>query len=395
MKPLLSNLALITFFLSSCSASDTILVTVQNPSDFIRKEVVSVQHDDLKPLLNNRKESGILIRKKNHKEYVVTQWIDYNRDGQPDELLFQAEVGPNGTVAYEILWVDDAFNKQPKSEVTTYSRFVPERTDDYTWENDKVAFRTYGPEAQRLVEANEPGGTLSSGIDLWFKKVSYSIIDEWYKQNLKKAGYYHVDHGEGYDPYHVGKSRGTGGLGVWLSDSLLVSKNFTQYRTLATGPLRTVFELDYEPWSDYNIQETKRISLDIGSNFSKFEVSLHSSGQVPNYTIGITRHNKKGQITLDAAKGTFSHWEEIDSSFVGEGIVIHPLVIKDAFSYESKVPDQSQILIVTDPVQSKIIYYAGFAWTRSGQISNKEDWNALLKLQAERVQNPLLVKTGL
>ena len=30
-------------------------------------------------------------------------------------------------------------------ETVTYARFVPERSDDFAFENDKVAFRIYGP----------------------------------------------------------------------------------------------------------------------------------------------------------------------------------------------------------------------------------------------------------
>ena len=40
-----------------------------------------------------------------------------------------------------------------------FSRIVPERIDDYTWENDKVAFRTYGPAAQSLVEGGKKGAS--------------------------------------------------------------------------------------------------------------------------------------------------------------------------------------------------------------------------------------------
>ena len=31
----------------------------------------------------------------------------------------------------------------------TYARFVPEREDDFAWENDLVAFRAYGPAMRR------------------------------------------------------------------------------------------------------------------------------------------------------------------------------------------------------------------------------------------------------
>jgi len=39
-----------------------------------------------------------------------------------------------------------------KSFITSYSGFVPKRTDYYTWENDRVAFRIYGFGAMHMVE---------------------------------------------------------------------------------------------------------------------------------------------------------------------------------------------------------------------------------------------------
>ncbi len=241
------------------------------------------------------------------------------------------------------------------------------------------------------MEEGKEGGTLSSGIDLWLKKVNYSIIDSWYTKNVTAPGYYHIEHGEGYDPYHVGSSRGTGGTGIWEKDSLHISKNYTKYRLIATGPLRTIFELDYAPWSKYGVTETKRISLDLGSNFSKFENTISSSNPIPNYTIGITLHKENGTVNIDTQKGIFRHWEPIDNSFVGEGIVIDPKVVKSEMDYRSKAVDQSQILIETAPKNNILTYYAGFAWTGSGQVQSVKDWDVMLEKQAQIIQNPLLV----
>ena len=52
------------------------------------------------------------------------------------------------------------------------ARFVPERKDDFAFENDKVAFRIYGP---TLRDSKE-----NSGVDCWVKRVDYPIIDKWY-----------------------------------------------------------------------------------------------------------------------------------------------------------------------------------------------------------------------
>lgn len=367
-------------------------IVIQNKLHFDRiDEVVSINLKDSKVFPGIKNYNDLLIKDEKEK-LLVTQLIDNNLDGTPDELLFQATVPALSKVTYTVFTNTKDSQKRPTATLTTYARFVPERIDDFAWENDKVAFRTYGPEAQRLVDEGKQGGTLSSGIDIWLKKVDYSIINSWYAQNVKAPGYYHIEHGEGYDPYHVGYSRGTGGTGIWEKDSLYTSKNFQKYKVIAKGPLRTVFELEYPSWSKYGVKETKRVSLDLGSNFSKFENKISSVSKIPNYTIGITLHQEKGKINIEAKKGIFRHWEPMDDSYVGEGIIIDPKVVKSAFDHRSKAVDQSQILIVTKPKNNTSVYYAGFAWVKSGQVESVQDWDALLEKQAQLIQSPLSVK---
>jgi hypothetical protein len=64
-------------------------------------------------------------------------------------------------------------------------------------------------------------------------------------------------------------------------------------------------------------KETKRISLDLGSNFSKFESTFEAEKKVPNYTIGITLHKNEGEAKLNDKEGYYLHWEKIDDAFVG------------------------------------------------------------------------------
>jgi hypothetical protein len=368
-------------------------IKVMNPLAIDRSaETVEIAREDLKNLPDGFNPEHLLLKDAATKEPMLCQWLDYDLDGKPDELIFQVDIKAEGQKNVMLIRDKKGALKQPQSERTTFSRFVPERIDDYAWENDRVAFRTYGPEAQRLVEEKLPGGTLSSGIDLWLKRVPYPVIHKWYTKNTEIAGYYHIDHGEGYDPYHVGTSRGTGGAGVWIRDTLLAGKNFIRYRSIATGPIRTVFELDYAPWSDYGIAETKRISLDLGANFSRFEVRLNAAQAPPNYTLGITLHDGKGEPALNEKEGWFRHWEPIDDSFVGEGIVLDPALLARAFVHRTSKPDQSQLLISTSPRDGRLTYYAGFAWLKSGQIGSMADWEAMLRHKAQCIAHPLEVK---
>ena len=362
-------------------------ISVSNDLDFDRNEIVSF---DAKNLLDKFEKAAIdyiLITDSTGKT-IRHQWLDYDKDGTPEEFLFMAKVAAHKTSHYKI--ISDSSFAMPEKEAVAYSRFVPERTDDYAWENDKVAFRTYGPTGQKEALEGVEGSTLSSGIDIWLKRTNKSIINKWYAEHVKNPGYYHTDHGEGYDPYHVGNSRGLGGLGVFENDSLYVSQNFVEYKTIASGPLKTIFELSYAPWDPYNVKETKRISLALGSHFSKFEISIEAEDGIPNYATGITLHNNQGEYEIDKEEGWIMHWERIDDAQVGEGIVMKPAVIDSAFAYTSKFPDQSNLLVTTTP-KSPFTYYAGFAWEKSGDVSSKEDWIEIIKKQAKIIASPLKV----
>lgn len=370
-------------------AQKTLKVTVTNPSSFNRQEVVNIKISSIAKFLKGKQEKDIRIVSKKSNKPQILQWLDNEGDGQNDELLFYVNISSKSS---EIFTLEE--NKsiaQPEISVTTYSRFVPERTDDYTWENDKVAFRTYGPDAQKRTEEHRENGTLSSGIDLWLKRTNKSIINSWYKGYEKDPMYYHKDRGEGYDPYHVGGSRGTGGTGIWENDSLLVSKNFVSYRKIAEGPLRTVFELMYNPYSSYNVIEKKRISLNLGSNFSRFEVSYQSNKVLPNYTVGISLHENKGNTEVFKDEGIFAHHETIDGVYLGEGIVVLPQYVQNAIVNKSKAKDQSNLLVLTKPT-GKITYFAGFAWGTGGQASTSAEWIQILKKQAEIIAHPLILK---
>lgn len=363
-------------------------IQVKNTLDFTRNEVVSVPVSQLKSFLSKNKEGDLRIN--DHQNNVLPiQWIDYDNDGKNDELLFLAAVEAKKINTYTISADKTAI---PESRITTYSRLVPERVDDYAWENDKIAFRVYGPKGQQEALLGIKSSTLSSGVDVWLKRTERPIINKWYKGYLTDPMFYHKDtRGEGYDPYHVGNSRGTGGIGIWSKDSLQVSQNFVTSRTIAEGPLRTVFELTYHPWSEYGVKETKRISLDIGSNFSKFESNFTTEKKVPNYTIGITLHNNEGETQLNDKNGWYLHWEKIDDAFVGEGIVVDPSIVEKSWARKSEVADQSNLLVVTKPNQ-KLVYYAGFAWQKSGQIKTKQDWENILQKQSQIIAAPLLIK---
>ena len=320
--------------------------------------------------------------------YLESQTVDNDGDGVMDVLLFQPKIGASSQKEYEIV---PASNTSATKNINCYSRFVPERTDDYAWENNKVAFRTYGPVAQKMVEDNIAGGTLTSGIDAWLKRVEYPIINKWYEKATNGTGTYHKDTGEGLDNFHVGNSRGVGGIAVKVDNKYYFSKNFISWKTITNGPLRTSFILNYADWdaNGKKITESKLISLDYGSYLSRFEISIKGTKTI---AAGLTLHDKKGTIGTNVKEGWLSHWEPIDDSEIGMGLVAPKNTLTSFDNYVTDDKDLSNLYGNLKVKNKKVVYFVGFGWKKGSPFQTKAEWEKYLSLFAEKVNNPLVVK---
>jgi len=318
----------------------------------------------------------------------VTQTVDNDGDGTMDEILFQPKIAANSEKTYDIVTITEA--EKPKAEELCYSRFVPERTDDYTWENNKVAFRVYGPVAQKMIEDGTPGGTLSSGVDAWLKKVEYPIINNWYKKNAIKPGAYHEASPEGRDNFHVGSSRGVGGIAVKSDTSYYISKNYTKWRTITTGPLRTSFYLEYANWdaNGKTIKESKVISLDLGSNFSKFTTHLEGTDTI---SAGLTLHEKDGVVTGSDANGWVSYWQPHFETELGTAIIAPKGTFVGYETYDTNQKDLSNAYAHLNVKNNEVVYYSGFTWSESNQFKNSQEWEAYLDMFSKQINTPLEV----
>jgi rhamnogalacturonyl hydrolase YesR len=260
-----------------------------------------------------------------------------------------------------------------------FARFVPERKDDFAWENDRVAFRAYGP-------ALRPGAE-NSGIDCWFKRVPYPIVDKWYMEDRVKLPYgkaaksYHQDHGEGYDGYKVGDTRGCGGISVWVDGQLHNSDTFIAQRLLESTPEYVTFELDYA--SDLNgkvLRETKRVTLIIGQRLFQCDSRFTLDG-VPaqlDVAIGLALQVKGTQAGASPKTGILQLWETLEGLGLGTGIVMDPArVVSMALHTDAAGQTQALCRARTD-ASGGIRWFAGYGWEGQREITSAEKWNAYL-----------------
>ncbi|XCF07826.1 DUF4861 family protein [Tamlana crocina] len=371
---------------SSCNQKEnTKSIVVKNTLDFERtSETVELS----KSFLKVEDLNTIGIKDAESGELQVTQTVDIDGDGTLDEILFQPTVAANSEKTFDIVTITEA--EKPKAETLCYSRFVPERTDDYTWENNKVAFRVYGPVAQKMVEDGKPGGTLSSGVDAWLKKVEYPIINNWYKKNTEKPGAYHKPSPEGLDNFHVGVSRGVGGIAVKQDTTYYFSKNYTKWRTITTGPIRTSFHLEYETWDagGNQIKESKTISLDLGSNLSKFVTHIEGTDTI---SAGLTLHEKDGEVTGNDENGWISYWQPHADSEIGMAIVAKKGTFLGFEKYDTEAKDLSNAYAHLKVNNNEVVYYAGFAWKEAEQYTTPSEWENYLTKFSNQINTPLKV----
>ena len=264
----------------------------------------------------------------------------------------------------------------PTDEASTHARFVPERSDDFAWENDLIAFRAYGPASR---EKNE-----DSGIDAWLKRVPYPIVDKWYRQHLEEGMSYHKDHGEGLDNYSTGSTAGVGGTGVWLDGQREPLEAFVDWKLEKQTREHTVFTLFYEKEINGVVYgEAKTISIELGKRLFQVE-SLFTKDGAPAANlavcIGLSTQKGKAETYSNRESGWIATWETLDDSELGTGARMEPSAI-DAIELVENEKEGHIFLITETDSSGRIAYEAGYGWKKAGAITSKELWADYLNQQ--------------
>ncbi|WP_285008679.1 DUF4861 family protein [Pedobacter faecalis] len=233
-----------------------------------------------------------------------------------------------------------------------YGRYVPERKDDFAWENDKVAFRMYG----KALEATNEN---AYGIDIWAKRTDSMVIDQWYK-----SGDYHKDHGQGLDYYSVGYTLGGGDIAPFTGNKIHFPKNYRNWKVLDKGPIRFTFQLDYDEWdvAGRKVKVSKLISLDAGSQLNRVEATFTFAGAEPlPVAIGIVKRKEPGHSVLSETSGLMSYWEPAHGD---DGTLGIAALLGDRPAMMST--SDTHLLIMASVQSGKpIVYYNGAAWSKA------------------------------
>jgi hypothetical protein len=278
-----------------------------------------------------------------------------------------------------------------------FGREAAERKDDFAWENELVAYRIYGP-------ALEATGEITSGIDVWSKRIPNFVIDNFYKRDAEGARThdpslsYHKDNGQGLDSYEVGKSRGCGGTAVFADGKLIVSKNYTKFHMLSSGPIRFAFEVTYAPWianglrgnaNGVMVTETKRITLDAGTHLNRIESTYTFDGQSSlDLAAGIAVH--QGASAEFPVPGSIaSVWDTPQIPSAGR---IATGLVTDSRQHAKTVDAAGHALMVfTRHSGETFTYLAGSGWSKA-DMPTAESWNSYLKQQLDLLEHPVTMQ---
>lgn len=384
------------------SAGNNVTVSVSNSDNIQRQELVEIQLKDIYNKLGIKPGEKFIV--KNALNQQVTYQITY--DGK---LLIDASVRPNGTADFTV-----TIGEPKPMKTFVCGKQYPERVDDIAWENDRTAYRVYGPALQRT-------GEQAFGIDVWVKNTPDLEVEKRYKtelsnhskiEDLKKAGKtdealemeqettYHFDHGYGLDCYKVGPTLGCGAPALMNGNDIVMPYCYKTYKILDNGPLRFTVQLDYNPFNignDKNVTEHRIISCDKGSNYNKMTVWFDGLTQPRDMVAGVVIHSEDtksivcGENYVLYADPTDNPTKQNFQIYVG---VLFPNGVKATKNIMYDTPSNGNaghgVGMITYQPNEKYTYYLGSAWSKN-DVRTMNEWVLRSEETLKALQTPLKV----
>lgn len=358
-------------------------LVVSNPTSAQRQELIEIGLDEVKAKLNNvaLKKGETYVVKNKRGQQIGSQ---ITHDGK---LLIDVSVQPHGSYTLFIY-----IGKPEKQIVWTTGALYKMRKDDIAWENDRCAYRIYGPALQR-------SGERSFGTDIWVKNTPDTVVYERYRQDPKKS--FHLDHGNGLDPYRVGATLGLGAPSIMIGKEQVLPYCYKEYKILDNGPLRFKVELVYNPSTVgdmKNVVEHRIVSLDKWSNFNKMTVWYEGLTHPVDFATGFPIHEEDTE-TKTLAKDYVSYADptdnvEINNSQVYVG-VLFPYGIDHTYYqlFDSRHDGATgHALGIKRNLKNgeRYTYYFGAAWSKY-DVRSYAEWQIRIKDYLDALKTPLSV----
>lgn len=405
----------VAFAALSCSQKEPqIEVTITNPLAMDRvDEIVEISMESVTTKLQLSDGATVVVID-NATQAELPSQVTY--DGK---LLFQATAKAKGTATYTIK-VGTPAEAAPK----VFGRQFPERVDDIAWENDRIAFRLYGPALQASNER-------AFGYDVWVKSVPELVVNDRYAKELDPAMKekiaelrktdpqaakdlynsisYHVDHGNGLDCYKVGPTLGAGTAALVENKEIIYPYCYNDFEIVDEGPLRFTVKLVYNPITvkgQDNVIEHRTLTLDAGSQLNKIAVSYENLTLSTPIVSGIVMHEQEGDAIYTISEDAgFATYATIYDEATGWGTTYVGTVFTDPITegkavYFSEEESKNERIGTTGHVslfanyipKTEFTYYCGAGWSKFG-FDSYEAWVEYVDTFSQKVASPLKVAT--
>ena len=382
------------------SRGQKVNITVSNSTSEQRSEVVEIDARKVYQRLQSAYGSPLIVRNA-FGQQVASQLTSDSL------LLVDAAVFPKRKTTFT---VTKGVPRNFKSAVD--GQLYAWRVDDFTWENDRCAYRAYGPALQRT-------GEKAFGIDVWLKSVPYLVVADRYanvyaanqeEKRLRRQGEteaadsikrdfsLHLDHGNGLDCYNVGPTLGCGAPALMNGDSIVMPYCFSSYRVLDNGPLRFRAEFVYQP-TDVNgekgLVEHRLITLDKGSSFNRVTVWYENQRRPHPFCSGFVVHDE-GSETVHLGRNFVEYADPTDNPS-GHGFQIYVAALFPKGEVRSRLLENTRLgkgiagHAICETIirpNEKVTYYFGAGWIGSG-ISNQKAWQLEISSFMEGLYKPL------
>lgn len=258
------------------------------------------------------------------------------------------------------------------------ARHVPERADDFVFENDLVCGRFYGQALE--------GETISPGIDVWVKLPGALVADKRYKDDLENGKSYHINWGDGKDCYKVGRSLGAGASAPIIDGVLyLPTTNYRSYSIDECTGDRVVFTLHYPQWDVNGVGVTldKTVTVKAGSYFcSVRDIYTFSDADAEmEIACGVFRHIEDNCIEKELlSEDCYAVWEHAsDQSVEPEEGMLGVGVRMEGAQWSGYTTDKTHGVCVKRVKSGEPVCYEFASCWSKADITAPEEWFALFR----------------
>lgn len=276
----------------------------------------------------------------------------------------------NVFLVFAVVLLASCAGKQQEQKVM--ARAVPERADDFVFENNLVAGRFYGKALE--------GNPTSPGIDIWVKLPGALVANDWYAEAVKpgNGNYYHQDHG-GKDCYKVAVSLGGGGSVPFIDDVLCYpATNYRSSEVLNESPDEISFVLHYPEWQagEVTVKLDKTVTVFADSYFCKVEDVYTFNKDSLTIAAGIFRHPDLETIEAEAfGDDYYAIWEKASDQSVEpeDGMLGVAVIMPEAGCVTMVDSGRHGVCLKKVASGQPLEYWFGSCWSK-GEIKGSAEW---------------------